>query len=121
MYQEQLHAYLIDLPTFKTRTIREVASAIVHETVHARLLCRGIPYDEDHRDEIEQLCVAEEIAFLARFPDSAEAIARKRESLKTRWWMNRDLHQRRLSQLRAHGIPGVFIRLYDWLRSHPGR
>ena len=121
IYHEQLHAYLVDLPMFKTRTIREVASAIVHETVHARLLCLGIPYDEGRRDEIEHLCVNEEIAFLTRFPDSAEAIARKRESLKTRWWTDPELHQRRLSQLRAHGIPGVLIRLYDWLRSRPRR
>lgn len=116
VYHERLGAYLVDLPTFQSRSIREVASAIVHETVHARLVRWGIQYDAKRRDDIERVCVNEEIAFLARLPESGEVIATKRESLKTRWWTKQELHQRRLAQLRAHGIPQAFIRLYDWLR-----
>jgi hypothetical protein len=45
-----------------------VASIIVHEATHARLMRCGIGYEEALRDRVEQVCLRREIAFAARLP-----------------------------------------------------
>ena len=45
-----------------------VASVIVHEATHARLMQCGIGYEETLRDRVEQVCLRREIAFAARLP-----------------------------------------------------
>ena len=45
-----------------------VASIIVHEATHARLMRCGIGYEESLRDRVERVCLRQEIAFAARLP-----------------------------------------------------
>jgi len=49
-------------------TSERVASSIVHEATHARLMRCGIGYEEALRDRVEQVCLRREIAFAARLP-----------------------------------------------------
>lgn len=49
-------------------TLELVASLIVHEATHARLMRCGIGYEETLRDRVERVCLRREMAFAARLP-----------------------------------------------------
>ena len=49
-----------------------VASVIVHEATHARLLACGIGYGEDIRARVERVCIARQLAFAAKLPNGQE-------------------------------------------------
>ena len=44
------------------------ASVIVHEATHARLEHMGFVYQEERRQRIEEICLRQELAFLAKVP-----------------------------------------------------
>ena len=46
-----------------------IASTIVHEATHARLVKRGIGYEQPIRARVERACFRRELAFAARLPD----------------------------------------------------
>lgn len=50
----------------------QIASVIVHEVTHARLMHLGFQYDEPKRLRIEHICFSAQRAFLRRLPDSEE-------------------------------------------------
>jgi hypothetical protein len=52
-------------------TLEEIATAIVHEATHARLMAWGIGYDEGERARVEAVCIRRELAFAKRLPDNA--------------------------------------------------
>jgi hypothetical protein len=52
--------------------ISGIASAIIHETAHARLMRLGFGYEEPKRLRIEHICFVAERAFVRRLPDSEE-------------------------------------------------
>jgi hypothetical protein len=109
LYQSDLKAYLVDLPTLRHRSRLQVASAIVHEATHARLDSYGVSYSSPRRARIEAICVAEQIAFLERIPDTQRLVEQTRAALNTAWWSDEAMHQRRLRQLRAYGIPQALV------------
>jgi hypothetical protein len=115
-YHPELHAYVVDLPSFLARSPLEVASSVVHEATHARLHHKGISYEPSIRERVEMVCVGEEIAFLQRLGNTEELVARKRSSLESQWWSETSLHQRRFQQLQAHGVPRVLVRMFDRFR-----
>jgi hypothetical protein len=51
-----------------------VASSVVHESEHARLIRLGIPYTPDTSDRVERVCFRAERAFGRRLPDGAEVV-----------------------------------------------
>ena len=53
-------------------SVEHIASAIVHESTHARLERYGIAYDEDQRARIEGICFRRELALAVRLPDGAK-------------------------------------------------
>lgn len=53
-------------------SISRIASAIIHETAHARLMRLGFGYDEPKRLRIEHICFDAERAFVRRLPDGEE-------------------------------------------------
>jgi hypothetical protein len=115
-YHRDLHAYIVDLPSLRARSALELASAIVHESTHARINRFGAFYSPALRPRVEALCISQEIAFLRRFPESGALVTSKQESLKNPWWSDESLNQRRLAHLRAAGIPEFLVRVFDRLR-----
>jgi tetratricopeptide (TPR) repeat protein len=59
--------FVADLAT----SVERLATTIVHEATHARLMRFGIGYDEDQRARIEAICARRELALAVRLPDSA--------------------------------------------------
>jgi hypothetical protein len=51
-----------------------VASCIVHEATHARLMRCGIGYEEEMRDRVERVCLRREIAFAAKLPAGTDRL-----------------------------------------------
>jgi hypothetical protein len=54
----------------ETTTLEEIASTIVHEATHARLMAYGIGYDEGERARVEAVCIRRELAFARKIPES---------------------------------------------------
>ena len=53
-------------------SISRIASAIIHEAAHARLMRLGFGYEEPKRLRIEHICFDAERAFVRRLPDGEE-------------------------------------------------
>jgi hypothetical protein len=51
-------------------SIAQIASTIVHEAAHARLMRLGFGYEEPKRLRIEHICFDAQRAFVRRLPDS---------------------------------------------------
>jgi len=67
-YERQLNACVLDERFVLSETIQEIASAIVHETTHARLEHWGIAYDEKVRSRIEAICIRRQLNFVGKLP-----------------------------------------------------
>jgi hypothetical protein len=58
-----------------------IASTIVHEATHARLLKVGIPYTYENRHRVEKVCIRQELSFARRVPSSGNLQAHIRQKL----------------------------------------
>ncbi len=69
-YDKSIDACVLDarFVLAETTSLEDLAAAIVHEATHARLMRRGIGYDEPLRSRVEANCVRREIAFAKRLP-----------------------------------------------------
>lgn len=64
----------------ETTSIAQIASAIVHEATHARLMRLGFGYEEPKRLRIERICFGAERGFARRLPDGEELVKEVEES-----------------------------------------
>jgi hypothetical protein len=113
-YHPGMSAYMLDWEWLHI-SAPYIALQIVHESVHARLMKRGIRYREGDRRRIEELCVGEEIGFARRLPDSEPLVRYVTDGLSSPWWSDRQLHERRIRQLRSYGWPRWVTAIYDLL------
>ncbi|WP_320223756.1 hypothetical protein [Mesorhizobium captivum] len=63
-------------------TPEHVASTIVHEATHARLMRCGIGYEEKLRARVERVCLRREIAFASRLPAGLDVGQRAEATLQ---------------------------------------
>lgn len=94
-YQSGLRACFMDSGYLRRNPLPRLAMVIVHEATHARLADRGIRYVPEERGRIEEECVAAEIRFAERLPQSAEYVAFARRALDNPWWTEEKLKDRR--------------------------
>jgi hypothetical protein len=102
----------------ETSTPEQIASMIVHEATHARLLRSGIDYSEDLRARVEAVCVRREIAFATRLPNGAQVRERAERNLESytadALWAGPAFEERFLKgsveTLRYLGVPNWVIR-----------
>jgi hypothetical protein len=50
----------------------DIASTLVHEATHARLMRRGIGYEEELRSRVEAVCFRRQIAFANKLPNGEQ-------------------------------------------------
>jgi len=62
--------------------IETVASTIVHEATHARLINVGIPYTYENRHRVEKACIRQELVFAQRIPGADDLRRRINEKLR---------------------------------------
>ncbi len=114
-YHSGLQAYVVGVPTLRTRSEADLAATIVHEATHGRLHRWGISDRPALRERIERLCVGEEIGFLKHLPGTEDLIEKRLCALKSAWWTEESLHQRWFEQLRASFFPNFVIQIVDRL------
>jgi hypothetical protein len=96
-----------------------IASTIVHEATHARILRRGIEYEEPVRARVEAVCVRRELALAKKLPNGLEVQERAghllRLSATTEFWTNAKFRERRvegaIEEMRYAGIPMWIVRI----------
>jgi len=101
-----------------------IATAIVHEATHARLMCCGIGYGEDLRARVERVCFRRELAFAAKLPNG-ERIREQAEQalvgLPHDYWTDAAVSDRsdkdNSAALRDLGIPDWVVRTLFALRA----
>jgi hypothetical protein len=83
-----------------------IASIIVHEATHARILNRRIPYEVALRNRVEAVCVRRELAFAKRLPNGLNAQERAERLLEMsatpELWTDEKFRERH-----AEGVMGV--------------
>ena len=61
-------------------SVAQIASVIVHETTHARLMRFGFGYEEPKRVRIEHICFSAQRAFVRRLPNADELLTEIEET-----------------------------------------
>jgi hypothetical protein len=96
----------------------QIASTIVHEAAHARLMRCGIGYEAELRARVEAVCFRRERAFAAKLPDGDQVWAQAERSLTgfpPDYWTNEAFRDREdqgiADTLRFLGVPDFFIRV----------
>jgi hypothetical protein len=89
----------------------ELAMALVHESTHARLFRMGCSYDGAERERVERTCIAAEVAFARRFPNSDAEIQRAQALLERRWWENVAQARSAARDLRQLGVPAWVVKM----------
>jgi hypothetical protein len=101
-----------------------IASAIVHETTHARLERWGVTYDEAKRHRIEAICLRRELNFVSELTGSEVMQEELRRSLdyysnNSEFFLDRNMQQRfddgSLQTLRHLGVPNWLVALLSKL------
>ena len=106
-----------------TTTKEEIASSIVHEATHARLMNCGIGYEEELRTRVEAVCVRQEWAFAAKLPNGQLIQQQAEESLDyndDKFYQNTAVIARNieghLEILHYIGMPNFIIKLLMAIR-----
>ena len=106
----------------------EIASTIVHEATHARLMSCGIGYEEGLRSRVETVCSRRELAFARKLPDGR--LVREKAQRSLAWYRNpayanystnQEFEKRFVNakgrHLRDLGVPHWFVRMAFSLRA----
>jgi hypothetical protein len=109
----------------ETSNPEAIASTIVHEATHARLMRCGIDYEEELRARVEAVCFRRELAFAAKLPNGEQVRERARRSLELcashDYWTNTAFDQRYLEggieAARHVGLPYWLVRSVLALRA----
>ena len=115
VYDDDLRLYVVHLPALVSRSVEEVAMAIVHEATHARLHRAEVRWTEARASRIEHVCVGQEVAFAERLPGAIELVRLASEKLQRRWWTRDKTAVRQDAMLESLKVPRAFIRLRRYL------
>jgi hypothetical protein len=117
-FNESLNARELDtrFVLAETSFLEIIASTIVHEATHSRLMRCGIGYDEELRARVEAVCLRSELAFAAKLPNGEQVRDRVERTLELcashGHWTNAAFDERyvegSIEALRHLGVP-------DWL------
>lgn len=93
-YSEGTNTVHLDLQLVMLHSVASLATTIVHEATHARFALAGVYYNRCTARRMEERCLEEEIAFVARLPHTNDAeyvqwVAARRARLQHPWWTRR--------------------------------
>jgi hypothetical protein len=109
----------------ETSSLEMIASTIVHEATHARLMHCGIGYEAKLRARVEAVCVRRELAFAAKLPNGDRVRDFAERSLELcaadSFWTDAAFEERRVAgsieAMRHLGVPDWLVRVYPTIRS----
>lgn len=108
----------------ETTSIAQIASAIVHEATHARLMRLGFGYEEPKRLRIERICFGAQRGFARRLPDGEELVKEVEESQAyygEAYFSDAGRREADLEGLRMLGVPKWIVWLLAKLFSYRTR
>jgi hypothetical protein len=97
--------------------VDQVAAAMVHEAVHARLFRSGIPLSGKWRTRVERSCINQEIIFAQRIPSLDYLVDHLQRSLESQWWTGQTKLDTERQALKELGAPSWILRFHRWRRS----
>jgi len=107
-------------------SLEMIASTIVHEATHARLMRCGIGYETELRARVEAVCARRELGFANKLPngnqvrESAERIL-ELCAADDGYWSNTEFEERHvegsIEALRHLGVPDWLVRVFPIFRS----
>jgi len=109
-YERLLKAIFLDVDVLKS-DVPAIAATIVHEATHARLHRSRVRAYSAERDRHERICIAAEIDFASRLPDSADLVARLRRSAENPWWNEAGRRAQITRVVERHHLPSWLERL----------
>jgi hypothetical protein len=109
----------------ETSSVEMIASTIVHEATHARLMRCGIGYETELRARVEAACVRRQLAFAAKLPNGDQVRDFAERSLELcaadGYWTDTALEHRYveggLEAMRHLGVPDWLVRVVPTIRS----
>jgi len=113
--------YVLD----ETSSLEMIASTIVHEATHARLMRCGIGYETKLRARVEMACVRRQQAFAAKLPNGGQVREFAERSLEwcsvDAYWTDTALEERyvegSIEAMRHLGLPDWLVRIFPYFRS----
>jgi hypothetical protein len=103
-----------------------IASTIVHEATHARLMRCGIGYETELRARVEAVCARRELAFANNLPNGAQVRESAERILELcaaddGYWSNTAFEERHvegwIEAMRHLGVPDWLVRVFLIFRS----
>jgi len=79
---------VLALELLQTGGIEEIASVLVHETIHARFNASGVGTWSTRIARIESCCLRHQMSFLERFPGTDDVLKHLKEYTHKPWWNN---------------------------------
>ena len=108
-YAPSVAAVFLNAKLFPAASAENIAAVLVHEATHARLDQAGHRNHAESRERHERICIAEQLAFVRRLPNS-EALANAILRLAEQPWWDEAVRRPHAEQaLEDLGVP-------DWLK-----
>ena len=107
-------------------SLEMIASTIVHEATHARLMHCGIGYQAELRARVEMVCVRRELAFSAKLPNGDQVRESAERSLEycaadEGYWTDAAMEERyvedSITAMRHLGMPDWMVQIFPVFRS----
>jgi hypothetical protein len=105
-------------------SVAQIASVIVHEATHARLMRYGFGYEEPKRLRIEHICFSAQRAFARRLPNADELLTEIEETKSyygEAYFSDAGQRDANLEGLRILGVPRWLVWLLGKLTSRRSR
>ena len=122
-YWAESNTCVLDLHTVKSGNPSSIALKIVHESTHAALLKRGIPWSEELFDRVERICLRREIAFCRALEKLGYGVSERIEWYKRRvkgsFYTPELRHLHRIRSARAYGMPDWYIKVLEYIGRSP--
>jgi hypothetical protein len=122
-YWAEANTCVLDLHSVRFADSSSLALKIVHETTHAALLRRGIPWDEDFFDRVERICLRREIAFCRALEKLGFGVTERIEwyerRIKGTFYTPELKYHHRIRSARAYGMPEWYIKFLGHIARPP--
>ena len=108
-YASSVAAVLLSAEWFPTASAKNIAGVLVHEATHARLDQAGHRTYAENRERHEKICIAEQLAFARRLPNSEALVNAILRVAEHSWWDEAGRRTLVEQAVEGHGLP-------DWLK-----
>jgi hypothetical protein len=119
-YWTELHTCVLDATTVMTADNATLAMKIVHESTHAYLASKGVPWQRELFDRVERVCLRREIAFCRSLEKLGFGVTERikwyERRLEEKFYTPELKYYHRIRSAEAYGMPQWYVTLLKQLR-----